>query len=832
MSLLHWMILAPFIFAIIVACSHKIQCKFHIGYIVCVLPAVLFGYYASLLPIISAGNSIEKTLPWVSALGINFTVYLDGLSLLFSLLITGIGALVVLYSAAYLSKEKENLFQFYTYLLMFMGAMLGVVQSDNLIVMYIFWELTSLSSMLLIGYWYQRKQSILGAQKSLLITVFGGFAMLAGFCILFGIGDTFSVRELIANRSDIMGSGLFLPAMILILLGAFTKSAQFPFHIWLPDAMEAPTPVSAYLHSATMVKAGIYLVARLTPVFGGSSFWFWIIGLTGIMTLLWGSISAVRQKDMKAILAFSTISQLGLIMSLLGIGSAAVYYGSDDMAVYYSLAIITAVFHLINHATFKGSLFMTVGIIDHETGTRDIRKLGGLLTWMPITATISFVGLASMAGLPPFNGFISKEMFFSSFLQLGSLSEFSASSWSGLLVSLIWIASIFTFLYCAIMFKEAFMKKADGSLKNASERAKEINEPVNNMGERTKEIKQKGLVGHMKEAPFGLLISPSILACLVLLFGLFPNLLKDSILVPAVSAIVPDAVANSNFAIHLSLFHGFNWELLMTLGVIGIGVGLLFAKKRWENFKIYNNERDPINRLYDFNLDHLVEGSAKITNLQMNGRLRDYLSIILIFTVAILTYTGWRTGAFHISNIETADVPYYMWILAGIVIAATVYILRINNRITFVIIMGVIGFLVSLFYVLLSAPDLALTQLLVETVTVILFMVAFYHLPEFSKNMATLRLNKKNLLISIAVGVLVPAVAISAYGLGNAAGFSRIAEYFTENAKTLGGGYNVVNVILVDFRGMDTMLEILVLGIVALAVVAMIKLRFKGGEDV
>ena len=811
MSLLHWMILTPFIFAFVVACAHRISFKFHIGYAVCAVPIILFCYYASLLPIISKGGVIEKTFSWVSALGINFTVYLDGLSLLFTLLITGIGALVVLYSAAYLSKEKENLFQFYTYLLMFMGAMLGVVQSDNMIVMYVFWEITSLSSMLLIGYWYQRKQSIIGAQKSFLITVFGGFAMLAGFCVLFSIGDSFSIRELIANRSDVMGSGLFVPAMILILLGAFTKSAQFPFHIWLPDAMEAPTPVSAYLHSATMVKAGIYLVARFTPLFGGSSVWFWVIALTGITTLLWGSISAVRQKDMKAILAFSTISQLGLIMSLLGIGSAAVFYGSDDMAVYYSLAITTAVFHLINHATFKGSLFMAVGVIDHETGTRDIRQLGGLLTWMPITATISFVGLASMAGLPPFNGFISKEMFFSSFLQLSSLADFSVSAWSGLLICLIWIASIFTFLYCAIMFKEVFMKKA---------------------GESAKNIKLKCLIGRMKEAPFGLLISPGVLACLVLLLGLFPDLLKDSVLVPAVSAIVPDAVANSNFNIHLSMFHGFNWELLMTVGVIGIGIGLLFVKKRWENFKIYKNERDPINRLYDFNLEYLVKGSAKITNLHMNGRLRDYLSIILIFMVTILTYTGWRTGAFHVSSIETADIPYYMWILAGIVIAATIYILRINNRITFVIIMGIIGFLVSLFYVLLNAPDLALTQLLVETVTVILFMVAFYHLPEFSKNMGTLRLNKKNLLISIAVGILVPAVAISAYGLGNAAGFSRIAEYFTENAKTLGGGYNVVNVILVDFRGMDTMLEILVLGIVALAVVAMIKLRFKGGEDV
>lgn len=279
--------------------------------------------------------------------------------------------------------------------------------------LYVFWEVTSIASSLLISYWFQREKSIYGAQKSLLITVFGGFSMLAGFSLLYVVTGTFSIQGLIESADVIAASSLFLPAMILILLGAFTKSAQFPFHIWLPDAMEAPTPVSAYLHSATMVKAGIYLVARLTPVFGGSAEWFWIIASFGVMTLIWGSISAVRQKDLKGILAFSTVSQLGLIMCLLGLGSASLYDGGEAMdQTIFIAATLTAIFHLINHATFKGGLFMAAGIIDHETGTRDIRKLGGLMTIMPVTFTISLVGTASMAGLPPFNGFLSKEMFF------------------------------------------------------------------------------------------------------------------------------------------------------------------------------------------------------------------------------------------------------------------------------------------------------------------------------------------------------------------------------------------------------------------------------------
>src|SRR5690606_26152074 len=346
------------------------------------------------------------------------------------------------YSIYYLSKEKESLGNFYVYLLMFMGAMLGVVLSDNLIVLYTFWELTSFSSFSLIGYWYQRQGSRYGAQKSMLITVFGGLAMLGGFVLLYIMTGSFSVREIIAMAGDISTEPYFIVALILVLLGAMTKSAQFPFHIWLPDAMEAPTPVSAYLHSATMVKAGIYLVARTTPIFAASARFVWAVTAVGLITLFWASFNAVKQQDLKGILAFSTVSQLGMIMSMLGIGAVSYHYSGEESQLFLA-SIIAAVFHLINHATFKGALFMITGTIDHEVGTRDIKKLGGLMTIMPISCTFTIITALSMAGVPPFNGFLSKEMFLTAMFDSHQADVFGLSTLGYLLPIVAIVGSIF-----------------------------------------------------------------------------------------------------------------------------------------------------------------------------------------------------------------------------------------------------------------------------------------------------------------------------------------------------------------------------------------------------
>ncbi|RKD73061.1 multisubunit sodium/proton antiporter MrpA subunit [Sinobaca qinghaiensis] len=806
MTFLHWAIISPFLLAILIPFFYRYIPKIHTGWFVFILPLALFGYFMQqMLQTTSQGGVVEASAPWVPSLQIFYTVYLDGLSILFALLITGIGALVVLYSIYYLDKKKEALNNFYVYLLMFMGAMLGVIISDNMIVLYVFWELTSLSSALLISYWFQRDKSIYGAQKSMLITVFGGFAMLGGFAILYSITGTFSIQETIASADLVMASNLFIPAMILVLLGAFTKSAQFPFHIWLPDAMEAPTPVSAYLHSATMVKAGLYLVARFTPVFAGVPEWFWIVSGVGLFTLFWGSLSAVRQKDLKGILAFSTISQLGLIMSLLGVGSASLYFNDGVENALYHAAIMTAIFHLINHATFKGSLFMAIGIIDHETGTRDINRLGGLMTIMPVTFTITLIGAASMAGIPPFNGFISKEMFFTGMLEAMEISAWNMQTFGILFPVIAWVASIFTFLYCLILFFKTFTGK----------------------------FKPENFDKHVHEAPIGMLISPIILVVLVIVFGLFPNLLAYSLIEPAMQSILPGVMTGGErFYVDIYLWHGFELELFMTMGVIALGTLLFIYMKKWSSLAIYKKESDILNPLYDGSLSALVTGSQKITRAQITGRLRDYLAYMSIFIVLLLAYTMFRYDAFSMPTENISPIPGYMWVLVLLFILTTVVVPFINDRMAVIIIVGALGFLVAIFFVAFRAPDLALTQFLIETVVVVLFLLAFKHLPNLKKERTKPRIQVTNAIISVGVGVMVTLIGLSSYAFRQENGLESISQYFIDNSYELAAGENMVNVILVDFRGLDTILEVLVLAIAALGVITLIKLRMTGREDV
>ncbi|TMW73891.1 Na+/H+ antiporter subunit A [Alteribacter natronophilus] len=803
MSLLHYLVLSPFILAIFIPFLYKWFRNVHTGWFILPLPVILFGY---LLTFVTTGQGmevVEETVPWVPSLGINFTVYLDGLSLLFALLITGIGALVVLYSIFYIANKKdEPLNNFYVYLLMFMGAMLGVVLTDNLIVIYVFWELTSLASSLLIAYWFHKEKSRYGAQKSMLITVSGGFAMLAGFSLLYVITGTFSIQGIIEQSAQVIASPLAVPAMLLVLAGAFTKSAQFPFHIWLPDAMEAPTPVSAYLHSATMVKAGIYLVARFTPVFGGMPEWFWIVSAAGIITLTWGSISAVRQKDLKAILAFSTVSQLGLIMTLLGLGSAALYFDVANEGQYYTFAVMAAVFHLINHATFKGGLFMAVGIIDHETGTRDIRKLGGLMSVMPITFTISLIGLASMAGLPPFNGFLSKEMFFTGVLDATELPIFNMQTVGLMFPVLAWIASIFTFLYCLIMLMKTFFGK----------------------------YQPEKLEKEAHEAPIGMLISPIILISLVVIIGFFPNILAYTIIEPVMNSILPGFTFEPN----IYHWHGLNTEIFMTVGVILFGSLIFMNLNRWQETYFFLRERDPLNQVYDKGLDGLITGAQGITNIQMTGLLRDYFAYMSVFMVGALMFTMFWFDAFtfDVNFGMMGSITPYAVIIIVLLAVVSLALPFIQHRVSAIAVLGVVGFLIALLFVNFRAPDLALTQLLVETVMVVLFLLCFYFLPELKRGDFKPKFRWLNLVISISVGLTVSLIGISALSLSQTDGYESISMYFIENTYELTGGKNMVNMILDDFRALDTILEVLVLGIAALGVVALIKLRFKGGEDV
>ncbi len=739
-------------------------------------------------------------MKWIPSLGINFDAYVDGLGLLFSLLITGIGTLVILYSIYYLSKTKEALHSFYVYLLLFMGSMLGVVLSDNLMSLYSFWELTSLSSFLLIGYWYKREKSQYGALKSMLITVFGGLSLLAGIVLLYIMTGTFSIREILSNVDVVTSSHLFIPALVLILLGAFTKSAQFPFHIWLPDAMEAPTPVSAYLHSATMVKAGIYLLARLSPVFAISATWFFVISITGLITLFWGSFSAVKQQDLKGILAFSTISQLGMIMSLIGVGSAAIHYDFLDDNIYL-VALTAAVFHLINHATFKGSLFMVVGIVDHETGTRDIRKLGGLMSFMPVTFTIAIIGGFAMAGLPPFNGFLSKEMFFTGMVNVTKMDMYSMQTWGILLPIIAWVGSIFTFVYSMILVFKTFTGK----------------------------YQPEKLEKKPHEAPVGMLISPVILASLVVIFGFAPNLLESTLIEPTMASIAPSLLAEGKeYQVHIKFWHGFTSELFMTLGVITFGILLFMTLQKWS--KIYTRFPSSLtlNNGYNYGIKGMEKGSTRIMKTLMTGFIRDYLLIIFTFIGIVLLVTLFSQNAFAIDLKDTASIGVYEAILAVVMVAATITTLLAKSRLTAIISLGVVGYTLSLFFVLFRAPDLALTQLVIETVSVSLFLLCFYYLPEFRKRKVRVKFQLPNLLVALLVGTTVTLLGISA---NSTKLFESISHYFIENSYEKAGGENMVNVILVDFRGFDTLFEITVLCIAALAIYGMIRLRLTKEEE-
>ena len=794
---IHLAILLPFIAAAFILLFLKQELRVRIGWFVLIIPTILFVYLVMQVPSIANGNTISERLSWIPSFDISFSTYLDGLSMVFGLLISGIGILVVLYSIYYLRTEK-SVKHFYIYLLMFMGSMLGVVFSDHLMMIYVFWELTSISSFLLIAFWYQRKGSRYGAMKALLITIFGGFAMLAGFLMLYFVTGTFSIREIIAGISTYKDHALMIPIMILILLGAFTKSAQFPFHIWLPDAMEAPTPVSAYLHSATMVKAGIYIVARFTPVFGGEAVWFWAVSSVGLITLFWAALNAIRQTDLKALLAYSTVSQLGLIMSLFGVGSLSLHPDFTVQTTLYTQAVFAALFHLVNHSTFKGALFMVIGIIDFQMGTRDLRRLGGLITIMPFSFTVALIGSFSMAGLPPFNGFLSKEMFFTAMLNIKQFDFFSIQTFAGLFPIIAWIASVFTFLYCMILLFQSFF----GPYKEQPN-------------------------AHNEEAPFGMLLSPITLATLIVLIFFFPNVLGDYILKPAVHSIYPNIT--DDMIGNIQLWHGFNTELMMTVGIVIVGTVLYFYRESFKKIFVLFPKSLSFNNLYHFLLDFTDRFSKWMTNLYMTGYLRHYMMYVFVFFIIVLGGTFIYLDAFQFSMENDQPIGVFSLLIAISIIIAAVTVLFAPSRLIAIVVNGYIGFAIALYFVILRAPDLALTQLVVETVTTALFLLCFYFLPKWNVTENAKKLNITNLVIALGVGITFTLIALS---VKSGRLFDSISAYF-EKSEELTGSKNIVNTVLGDFRAFDTMLEVIVLFIAGIGVYTLVKYRdVKGGKEI
>ena len=708
------------------------------------------------------GAVITQSWSWLPQLGIDFSFRLDALGLLFALLISGIGTLIYIYAYFYLG-PKNSLNKLYLLLMLFMAAMLGISLSNNLILLLVFWELTSISSFLLVGYWSNYDAAQRGSRMALTITGMGGLAMLGGFILLGQITGTYEIDQILTMTAQIQSHALFVPTLLLILLGAFTKSAQFPFHFWLPNAMAAPTPVSAYLHSATMVKAGIFLVARLLPIFAGAALFHNLVTFIGLFTLCMAAFFAIFKEDLKGLLAYSTISHLGLIMCLLGIGSP--------------LAVAAAIFHIINHATFKAALFMIAGIIDHESGTRDLRKLSGLWQLLPYTATLTMVTAASMAGVPLTNGFLSKEMFFTELL----------SNLSGpvLICSAIvaTLAGIFAVAYSVRLVHGVFF---DG--------------PVG------KQVPNKDA----HEPPFGMRAPATLLAILCILVGLFPALLVENI----VNSTARASTQVMDFeGVHLALWHGFNMPLLMSL-IASIG-GLIFYFSLAKGGKIREIDLDPyLGRLqgrvaFDLFLKSLLLNSRKFKRWTENGKLQSYILWIVIFSIAIVSLPflgqGLTTGTRELTHAPALAVVLWLLLFSSCWMMLWFH----HERIKAVLISGAIGLVVTMVFICFSAPDLALTQITVDVVTTVLLLMSLSLLPQLTPYESSVSRRWRDALIAIGGGLGIAWIT----WLILTRDHNSISWFFMQQSIPLGGGTNVVNVILVDFRGFDTFGEITVLGI-------------------
>jgi multicomponent K+:H+ antiporter subunit A len=722
-------------------------------------------------PAVMSGDIVQYRLEWLPAIGLNANFVLDGLGFLFAGLILGIGLLIIVYARYYLGRQ-DPVGQFYTFLLLFQGAMLGIVLSDNILLLLVFWELTSLTSFLLIGYWKHLPEGRQGALMALTVTGMGGLALIAGMLILGEIAGSYDLTTILANKAAVQESPLYLLALILILLGCFTKSAQFPFHFWLPHAMAAPTPVSAYLHSATMVKAGLFLMARLWPVLAGTSEWFYLVSTTGLVTMLLGAFIALFKNDLKALLAFSTVSHLGLITMLLGFGTP--------------IAAMVAVFHIVNHAIFKAPLFMIAGIIDHEAHSRDIRRLGGLRHLMPLTFGVGAIAALSMAGIPPLNGFLSKEMMLeqaASTVWLGSPSLVPALATLGALVS-----AAYSFRFIAHVFLG----------------------PV-----------RQDYPARLHDPQFGFWIAPAVLVVLAVAAGVFPSAVLGQLVAIASEAVIRDAPPPFT----LKLWHGLTPALLMSAIAISGGIIVLAEYPRlamlWQK-----KPRIEAKVIFDGLVDWCVNWSSALTRTLHDGAMTRYTAVF-IATVGLVGFGAWASGTWSGRTREFLEISAVPVIGTGLLLVATVCMVSFHhNRLLALIHIGVIGLIVSLTFGYFSAPDLALTQASVEVVTIILLLLALNFLPKTTpRESGGARRWRDGLLacsIGLGAGLLTYHIQVSDFSQVS------ISAYHLANAKPGGGGTNVVNVILVDFRGFDTFGEIIVLGIAALVIYALIESVLSG----
>ncbi len=715
-------------------------------------------------------GAILDTISWVPSAGLNVSFLVDGLSIMWGFLVSGIALLIVLYSNWYLH-EHEDLGRYYGWLTAFMGSMMGVVFSDHLITLFIFWELTSVTSFFLIGFWSDREAAIYGSQKALLITGGGGLAMLAGFLLLGQATGEWHLSKLIAMSG--VTEKVTLAAFVLIILGAATKSAQWPFHIWLPNAMEAPTPISAFLHSATMVKAGIYLLSRFYPILGGHPAWGYVVISLGMTTMIAGGLLSLRAYDLKAILAYGTISQLGLIVTFLG-------FGGEE-------AIIGSTLHLYNHAAAKAAMFMIVGIIDHETGTRDVRLLGHLYRKMPRSHILAVLAAISLIGIPPMGGFITKEMLYGVSIHPGGPGDWAAF-WPWLTL----VAGIITALYHLRFLGAPFWTPSEG----------ESPKP-----------------GH--DPSPGMLAAPAILVLLAIIFGVAPGLIENTFIAPAASA----TLGGAKLEFHLSLWHGVNQPLVMSIITVATGLALYWRLDTVTSAldsvaNLWKSGPGP-NKIYNGAIFIARERTWPLLLSLQDGNLRRYLRwsimapALIIFIAALsMDWTSLSWPRFEGATLLAGAVCLLISISA---IATALF----PQRLSAILSLGTAGYAMAGLYVVMKAPDLALTQIMIESASVILFLLAFGYLPQLKIIPQSRGRYVRDWIIAIFLGATTAAGMALAMNTHN---FRTIADYFMRTSKPVAGFNNVVNAIIVDYRSYDTLGEISVLVISGIAIYAMLRL--------
>ncbi|MDR0229249.1 MAG: DUF4040 domain-containing protein [Flavobacteriaceae bacterium] len=761
------LIFLTFVLAFVVLFLKKfVQTKFVA--LISLLPFSIFLYLLSFLRSVKDGiHSVLFKSEWIPTLGINLDFKIDGLSLLFGLLISGIGTLVFLYASSYL-RGHPLLHRFLCYLIVFMGAMLGVVTSDNLITLFIFWELTSISSFFLIGFNNEEEDSRNSALWALAITGLGGFFLLSFGVVVGAIAETYTISELLTQGHLLKDSPFYLLMICFLFVAAFTKSAQFPFHFWLPGAMKAPTPVSAYLHSATMVKAGVYLLARFTPIFGGTFEWRTILLIVGGVTMLFGAFHSVFRKDMKGILAYSTISALGLLVFLLGIGT--------EIALYAVSVFVLA------HALYKAAFFLLTGIVDHALHTRDINELGGLRKYFPLLSIAGVIAALSCAGIPLTFGFIGKELIYESGL------HYIDSNLSLIIIAALFFTNVFLTGSGFLIGIKPFFGK-----------------PVSDY--------------HISHAPdWQLLTPPLILGFFTLLLGIIPAIAYHEIILAVFSAMHGSVVE-----MPLAIWHGVNTSLILSGCTIALGIAVYFGFKYWKNsMKVVECfEGIAPKNIFSFIAEKFRVFAFRYTWVFHSSYLRSYLAIVIVFFIGLVGYKLFMDVPLKVNTVGLSEFRVYELVVFLITVVAVLFAIGSTSRLTAIAATGVVGYCICLIFVFYGAPDLGMTQFAIDTLTTVLFLLVMCKLPAFLK-LGNKKIQFRDAVIAIAFGILISLITLQA--LVSPAD-KDISRFYAENAYTLAKGKNVVNVILVDFRGFDTMIEGIVLSIAALGVFSMLKYK-------